>query len=237
METDARQTSKRPRHDGEAKSQEEVHLAPPNTLTRADLRAALKKQHREWARALPSSPPPLEEKYCRVAVLHNAAESRFVLEDLILEHPLLCALEVEPAQSRGKFILRGATPPIWEELHRLVPQLHPLDEALPVRVCAPQRVQSREELAVLVMLPYEMDANSFALGLRFKENENRPIAASVVLKNGQPTKVIKLYCASSTHRNRVLRKKFIRWNSTRLTVRKPGRAPPRRTQRAEGSHE
>ena len=85
METDARPVNKRPRAGEERKADEEP-LAPPSKLSPADVRAALKDQHRQWVWGLPSVPPPLEENTSRVAVLHNIAESLAVLDKLIVEH-------------------------------------------------------------------------------------------------------------------------------------------------------
>ena len=230
MNMDMTTGSKRPRQ--EVAPMEEKHLTSPTPLHRpADLAAARQEQHLAWARGIPTAPPHREETESSVAVLSNVAEPYLSLVDLIHQSNSLCCLVVDFGRSKGKFLIKGLTPPLWNELRLLVSGLRPLDEELPVELRAPLRFISREELAVRVQLPFEMDPNSFALGLKFNENETRPIALAPVLVNGEVTNVIKMYCASKSHKKKILSKRTIRWSKKKLTVSSFGSGNSRKTRR------
>lgn len=217
MDTDSVSGSKRPRQ--EVAHNEEKHLASPNLLSPAALAAARKQQHLEWARGLPTAPPHREETESSVAVLSNAAESYLRLVEVFSQTPSLSCLRVDFGRSEGKFLIRGLTPPLWDELRTIVSGISPLDGEHQVELRAPLRFITNEELAVCVQLPFVMDPSSFALGLRFSENETRPIAmAPVHGKDGQVAKVIKMYCASKSHKKRVLRNKTLKWSNRKVKV-------------------
>ena len=207
---------------------------PPPPMTAAQMQAVLRNQHREWVRGLPNVPPQREETESPVALIQGAADSQLVLEDKIFLHlGQLDALRLTPGRSRGDFKLSGLRPQLWQKLYIVVGELRSLDDERPVRVIAPKSFTSGEELALIVRVPYPMDPQTFALGLKFKENERRPTAVAAIFRDEEPLNLIKLYCFSKSHWRRLLNAGKIVWNKKKLTVEKPKNKTSRKTRRAE----
>ena len=212
----------------------EEELPPSPHPAPADVATVRHERHVTWARGLPQAPPQREEEGSSVAVLHNTAESHFELIDILGQHPSLSCLSVDPGRCDGKFIFRGLTPQMWGELRIIIDGLRPVDDEHKVELRAPQRFITGEDLAVRVRTPYVVDPRSFALGLKFKENETRPIAMAPVISNGKVSKCIKMYCASKSHKKKVLKGKTLRWGRMKLSVSSFDNRSSRKTQKRAG---
>ena len=230
MDMDTTRGSKRPRKE-DAIVEEKRQASPTPQLPAANLDAVRKGQHLAWARGIPTAPPQREETESSVAVLSNVAEPYITLVENLSQSNSLCCLEVDFGRSKGKFLIKRLTPPLWNELRVFVSGLNPLDEELQVELRAPLRFITREELAICVQLPFVMDPQSFALGLKFTENERRPIAVSPVLVKGKAANLIKMYCASKSHKKKLLNGGSIRWSNKKLKVSSFGSGTSRKTQK------
>lgn len=215
-------------------SPEEDMQDPPAFEVVAALNSAAvrRAEMRSWARALPEVPPQREEFESPTALIQGTRCSLIELEDLIFElNPNMPSLHLRSARNEGDYILKGVVPSVWPSLKTLPEVLEPLDVNRPVLVRAPLSFITNEDLAVMVRVPYGMDHRSFAQQLELRSDQRKPTAISSVMKDGKRLNLMKVYCASKSHKKRLL-KQNIRWNGRKLKVEKPKRTS-RKTQRAE----